>query len=199
MTNLQIFSKPCGSYETNCYIARLEEGDIIIDPGQGALSWLQKIVQKPLAIICTHGHFDHVWDGGAAKEAFGVPLFIHKNDAFMLQNDIFGMGMPKSEADVLAQEGSYEVGGVGLKFWHFPGHTPGCIAIEAAGSIFTGDFVFKGSIGRVDFPYSKPEDMKTSLRRFMEFDGDFDLYPGHGAPTKLSKERNSLEAWLEYI
>ena len=69
-------------------------------------------------------------------------------------------------------------------------------------SIFSGDFIFRGSIGRVDFPYSNPQEMKTSIQRILTWDlkdKDFDIYPGHGNKTTLRNEFNSLKNWLHYI
>lgn len=196
---MQIFSKPCGSYETNCYIVSTNTGELIIDPGQGAFEWIKSVVKKPLAILNTHGHFDHVWDNQKTKEAFGIPIFAPKNDAFMLEGDMFGFDMPSSKADVETEEGWYEIGGVRFKFWNFPGHTPGCSAIQIEDALFSGDFIFKGSIGRVDFPYSSPKEMKKSLQKFIDFTEELTIYPGHGPSTSVSREKINAKNWLEYL
>ncbi len=196
---MQILSKPCGSYETNCYIVASDAGELIIDPGDGAYNWIQSVVKKPLAILNTHGHFDHVWDNQKTKEAFNIPIFTPKNDAFMLKGDIFGFNMPPSVADIETSEGWYEVGGIQFKYWDFPGHTPGCAAIQIGDSLFSGDFIFKGSIGRVDFPYSSPKDMKKSLQKFLDFTEDLTIYPGHGDKTTLLREKSNIAGWLNYL
>jgi glyoxylase-like metal-dependent hydrolase (beta-lactamase superfamily II) len=118
----------------------------------------------------------------------------------MLQNDPFGFGMPSSIPDVLVQpDEAFDFDGVKVKFHFFPGHTPGCSAIEINNTLFSGDFIFNGSIGRVDFPYSNPDDMKSSLRKILSWDKDMVIYPGHGLNTKLSQEKNSLNNWLNYL
>jgi glyoxylase-like metal-dependent hydrolase (beta-lactamase superfamily II) len=65
--------------------------------------------------------------------------------------------------------------------------------------MFSGDFIFQGSIGRADFPYSNPQDMIKSIDKVLNFDDDYDIYPGHGNSTKLSLERKSLNAWKNYL
>lgn len=197
---MQILSKPFGVYETNCFILKTDGGEFIIDPGENSFEWIKANVQNPIAILNTHGHFDHVWDNAKVKELFNIPIYIAKDDAFMLNGDIFGFKMPPSKADLeLNADESVNIGGIDVKFWHFPGHTPGCSVIELNGVMFSGDFVFKGSIGRVDFPYSKPEDMKKSINKFLEFTKDMDVYPGHGPKTTVNAEKQSLKSWLEYI
>lgn len=196
---MQILSKLCGSYETNCYIVATERGELIIDPGQGAFEWIKSVAKKPLAVLNTHGHFDHVWDNQKTKEAFNIPLFAPKKDVFMLKGDIFGFNMPPSSPDVEMLEGEYEVGGVKFTYIEFPGHTPGCGALQIGEALFTGDFIFKGSIGRVDFPYSNPEDMKKSLQKFIDFNEEFTVYPGHGPSSTVSREKQNAKEWLNYL
>ncbi len=174
---MQIFSKACGSYQTNCYIAQTELGELIIDPGDGAYEWIKQKVKKPLAILNTHGHFDHVWDNQKTKEAFNIPIYTPKEDCFMLGGDVFGFDMPPSKADVEVSEGNYEIGGVNVEFYSFAGHTPGCSAVRIEDALFSGDFIFKGSIGRVDFPYSNPQEMKKKPFKILGFYRRFDNLP----------------------
>jgi len=118
----------------------------------------------------------------------------------MLQNDPFEQGTPSSKADVQVKpDETFNLEGIEITFHFFPGHTPGCSAIQIEDTIFSGDFIFQGSIGRVDFPYSDAEDMKNSINKVLSWKEDITIYPGHGANTKLSLERNSLKSWLNYI
>lgn len=196
---MQILSKAFGDYQTNCYIVKTDKAELIIDPGIGAFEWIKKEVSSPIAILNTHGHFDHVWDNQKIKERFNIPLYTPKADAFMLKDDIFGFNMPSSEPDFEVLEESFDIGDIKVKFWSFPGHTPGCSAIQIGDSLFSGDFIFKGSIGRVDFPYSSPEEMKKSLKKLLDFKEDLRVYPGHGPATTVFKEKNSLRSWLKYL
>ena len=192
---MEILVKPCGEFYTNCYIV---DKKIIIDPGVGAFEFVKKYA-KPQAIILTHGHFDHMWDSKKIKEYFNVPLYIHKDDAFFLENDPFGYNPPKVKADVLMEEGSYKIGDYDILIRHFPGHTPGSVTIEIGNEMFSGDFIFDGSIGRVDFPYSDPKKMKESIKKFLQIPYDKRVLPGHGATTTIKKAQKFLPMWLEYL
>ena len=193
---MEILVKPCGEFYTNCYIV---DRKIIIDPGMGAFEFVKKYVEKPLAIINTHGHFDHVWDNQKIKEFYNIPVYIHKNDAFFLENDPFGYNPPKCNADYLLEEGDYKIGDYNIKIRHFPGHTPGSITIEIGENMFSGDFIFDGSIGRVDFPYSDADKMKKSIKKFLKIPYDKKVLPGHGAITTIKKAQKFLPMWLEYL
>jgi len=193
---MEILVKPCGEFYTNCYII---DRKIIIDPGVGAFEFVKEHVKKPLAVINTHGHFDHVWDNGKIKEYFDIPIYIHEKDAFFLEHDPFGYNVPKSKADIMLQEGTCKIGDYQLLIKHFPGHTPGSITVEIGDEMFSGDFIFDGSIGRVDFPYSSPEDMKKSIEKFLKLSYDKRVLPGHGATTTIKKAQKFLPMWLEYL
>ena len=193
---MEILVKPCGEFYTNCYIV---DRKIIIDPGIGAFDFVKEYVKNPIAIINTHGHFDHVWDNQKIKEYYNIPIYIHKDDAFFLENDTFGYNPPKSKADFLLEEGGYKIGDYDIKIRHFPGHTPGSITIEIGEDIFSGDFIFDGSIGRVDFPYSDPKKMKESIKKFLTIQYDKRILPGHGAATTIKKAKKFLPMWLDYL
>jgi len=174
--------------------------ELVIDPGVGSTSWVVENVKNPLAILNTHGHFDHVWCNDELQKRLKIPLFIHKDDAFLLEDDIFGTGMPSSKPDILVQnEETIDISGVEFKFIHFPGHTPGCCMIEVGGEIFSGDFIFRGSIGRYDFPYSNSKDMRDSLIKFSNIKDDKKLHPGHGGDTTLREEQKRISYWLEMV
>ncbi|MCK9256820.1 MAG: MBL fold metallo-hydrolase [Sulfurospirillaceae bacterium] len=197
---MELKYKPQGSYLTNCYIVKTNEGEIIIDPGVGAFEWVQKEVKKPLAILNTHGHFDHVWSNQILKTHYNIPIYCPKDDVFMLKSDPYHLGMEPSCADVEVNgDESFKIGGEEVKFWHFPGHTPGCSAIEIGSMFFSGDFVFADSIGRTDFPFSSPEDMKKSLLKFLKIEKDMPLYPGHGFPSTIAKEQYSAPRWIKIL
>lgn len=194
---------PMGMYQTNCYIVTIDGKDLIIDAGVDATKWVLDNVNNPIAILNTHGHFDHIWSNKELKENLNIPIYINKLDAFMLQSDPFGQNIPKVKADVLVDgDEKFVLDGVEFEFLHFAGHTPGCSIIKIKDKIFSGDFIFKNSIGRVDFPYSNPDDMKKSLNKILSWDlgdKDYEIFPGHGDKTTLKKEQNSLRAWVNYI
>ena len=197
---MKIKSKPMGDYGTNCYIVEINEKQIIIDPGVGAFSWIKENAKNPIAILNTHGHFDHIWSNHEIATYFNIPIYCPKDDVFMLQNDPFSYATPKSKANFEVKPNqTIKLLDTNITFHHFPGHTPGCSAIEIEDSLFSGDFIFNGSIGRVDFPFSSKEDMKKSLQRVLTFTKNYTIYPGHGGKTSLNNEKASLKAWLNYL
>ncbi|PIF04272.1 MAG: MBL fold metallo-hydrolase [Arcobacter sp.] len=197
---MNIKAQAMGPYETNCYIVTVNSKDFIIDPGVGATSWVMQNVTNPVAILNTHGHFDHIWSNDELSKKLNIPLYCPKDDCFMLQNDPLGRGAPKSFPDFQVEHDEKIIlEGVEIIFHFFPGHTPGCSAIEIENTLFSGDFIFSGSIGRVDFPFSSPEDMKKSIKKVLSWGKDIVIYPGHGGRTTLLKERSSLKSWLNYI
>ena len=195
---MQILKRAFGEYVTNCYIVKGEQGDLVIDPGEGSFDWVMQNTGKIAAVLNTHGHYDHVYDD-AKLQRMGAKIYIHEEDAFMLRADPFET-MPESiEADVLikGQEQSLEIAGFDVKFSLFAGHTPGSCMIEVDGVIFSGDVIFKGSIGRWDFPFSSGAQMRESLHKILRIEGDFTLYPGHGPNTSLQAERQNLKYFLQ--
>lgn len=197
---MDIKIQPMGDYQTNCYIVTINDKDIIIDPGIQSADWIKQNTKNPIAILNTHGHFDHVWDNKKVKEELNLEIYCPKEDVFMLENDPFGQGTPPSVADHKVNPNEeIIIDDIYIKFHHFPGHTPGCSAIQIENSLFSGDFIFKGSIGRVDFPYSSPPDMVASIENILQWSENLDIYPGHGPKTSLNEERNSLINWLNYL
>ena len=192
--------QPMGDYQTNCYIITVDGKDFIIDPGVGATKWVMQNVQNPIAILNTHGHFDHVWSNKEVSEELKLKIYTPKDDNFMLEKDPYGFGMTSSHADVLVEpDQEFELAGVKIKFHHFPGHTPGCSAIEIDEHLFSGDFIFRNSIGRTDFPFSSPIQMKESINKILKWEKDIRIYPGHGDATSLNSERDSLINWKNYL
>ena len=197
---MTIKSQPMGDYQTNCYIVTIDGKDIIIDPGMGATAWVIENTTNPIAILNTHGHFDHVLSNKDLNNKLRVPIYCPKDDCFMLEDDPFDQGTPSSIADFKVDHDEIiNIDGIEVKFHFFPGHTPGCSAIEIGNNLFSGDFIFKNSIGRVDFPYSSPDDMKNSIHKVLNFQEDLTIWTGHGEPTSLFNEKVSLNNWLNYI
>ena len=197
---MTIKTQPMGMYQTNCYIVTVDGKDLIIDPGVGAAPWVKANVTNPVAVLNTHGHFDHVWSNQEVKEHFNIPLYTPKGDIPMLTAGSFVPDLPPSYPDVAVEgDAEFEIAGIAVKFRHFPGHCPGCSTIEIGGAMFSGDFIFARSIGRVDFPNSSPAEMKKSLQKFLEIDYDKTVYPGHGSTTTIRAEQRNVPYWLNSL
>lgn len=195
----KILSKPCGLYATNCYIVKTKNGEIIIDPGDGAIDFIRQNCKNVLAVLNTHGHYDHIWDNKAVVKEFNAPLYAPKDDIFMLKDD--GHGYESSDDIAIAVTDNEELVFDGYKFifHHFPGHTPGCSIIEFDKLYFSGDFLFERSVGRWDFEFSNADDMIKSLEKAKNLKDDFALLPGHGNSTKVSVEKPHFDSWIRYI
>ena len=194
---MQIKRKAMGPYQTNCYIATVDGKDFIIDPGVNATAWVKENVTNPVAILNTHGHFDHVWSNAVLQKDLGIKLYTPKEDAFLLVSSNWMPDLPPSVPDVLIQgDEELDFDGIKIKFRHFPGHCPGCSTIEIGDAMFSGDFIFEKSIGRTDFPYSSPEDMKKSLEKFKKLNFDKTIYPGHGGTTTIQQEQKNSDYWI---
>ncbi len=197
---MQIKVKPMGPYQTNCYILSNNNEDFIIDPGVDATNWVIKNVKNPVAILNTHGHFDHVWTNQELAKELNIPIYCSKDDAFMLESDPFNYGTPKSKASYLVKpDENLNISKSNFTFWHFPGHTPGCSVIEFNDIWFSGDFLFNGSIGRWDFPYSNAIDMIRSLEKVKNFKSNKKVLPGHDSATTLKKELKHIDYWINVV
>ena len=197
---MQIKIQPMGMYQTNCYIATIDGKDFIIDPGVDALEWIEQNVTNPVAILNTHGHFDHVWSNAKVQKTLNIPLYTPKGDLEMLKQSDWMKDLPPSVPDVVVDDTQeFDFDGVKVKFTHFPGHSPGCSVIEIGDVMFSGDFIFERSIGRTDLPYSNPDDMRESLKRFKSLDYDKVVYPGHGNPTTIKQEQQYADYWIESL
>ncbi|PAF49916.1 hypothetical protein BKH41_01035 [Helicobacter sp. 12S02232-10] len=203
---MELLVKAFGSPQTNCYILKTTKGEFIIDPGIGATQWVVQNAKNPLALLVTHGHYDHIWSLADLKGIFpNVPLYAPKEDAFMLDSDCFNLGLSPCTPDHLVEgqksSVAFKISDFDIKYWHFPGHTPGCSMIEINDMFFSGDFIFYRSIGRYDFPYSNSNDMKESLLRFQKLDAAINktIYPGHGEKTFLFDEQANASLWIQRI
>ena len=194
---MQIKVQPMGEYQTNCYIASIDGKDFIIDPGVDATEWVMQNVTNPVAILNTHGHFDHVWSNAELQKKLKVKLYTPKGDVMLLSTSSWMPDLPPSTPDVEVEPNEeFDFDGVKVKFRHFPGHCPGNSTIEIGDAMFCGDFIFERSIGRTDFPFSSPQDMKDSLEKFKKLDYDKTMYPGHGGTTTIKQEQQYSDYWI---
>lgn len=200
MLKLKLFT-PQG-FAANCYILKDEKsGDaLVVDPGayNNRLEAMlrQEGITELRYILLTHGHFDHIIGVSDLQKSFGGKVVIHKADESCLWNGMeslasyFGEIQHEDKADVLVGEGDeLSFGDEKIRVMHTPGHTKGCVCYIIRDMLFSGDTLFKGSIGRTDFPSSDEGEMLSSLRRLVKLEGDYRVLPGHEQETTLSQER----------
>ena len=179
---------------TNCYLLKDDETGkgAVIDPGGDGVSISSAVAQMgmtPVAILLTHGHYDHT---GAVTELLreypGLPVYLNPGDAAMMKDP--ANLIPDIGPTVAYGEGDQvPVGNLTVQVYHTPGHTPGSVTLEVENVLFTGDTLFQGSCGRTDLPGGDPMEMLASLRRLGRLEGDYTVYPGHMDSTTLAREK----------
>ncbi len=203
---MRITNLPSGALQANTYLAvdeKTNEG-FIVDPG-GYNKVLTKEVRDNDVnikyIILTHGHSDHICGVNEHKAEFpDAKIVAYKDEEAMLENPNLnqspGFGVPYStKADILVSDGDeLKVGDVTLKFIHTPGHTEGgmCIYVEEAKALFSGDTLFRQSIGRTDFPGGSYKEIMDSIRKkLFLLPDDTNVFPGHMGTTSIGFEKEN--------
>jgi glyoxylase-like metal-dependent hydrolase (beta-lactamase superfamily II) len=196
---------PVGPIQANCYIF----GDdatrevFVIDPGDEPdriLATLRRLGARPVAIVNTHGHFDHVQGVDAVRRAAHIPFWIHEAEREVLEQGpgrargLLGVDLPLSPVpDRWLKDGDrLSAGSVALTVRHTPGHSPGGVCLVGDGVVFCGDTLFAGSIGRTDLPGADLETLLKSIARvLLTLPDDTVCLPGHGPETTIGEERRS--------
>jgi hydroxyacylglutathione hydrolase len=206
---------PAGAFAANCYVLASAPGAecLIIDPGQDAEDGIEEILGRyglqPAAVLLTHGHIDHIWSVGPVCGAKDIPAYIHPADRALLTDPARGLalgagqqlfgGLTFSEPDevVPLTDGlTLDLAGIELIVDHAPGHTPGSVtfrlpAAAEPGTIFSGDLLFAGSIGRTDLPGGDYETILASLARVcLPLPDETMVLSGHGPQTTIGTERS---------
>ncbi|MBS4539693.1 MBL fold metallo-hydrolase [Clostridium sp. D2Q-11] len=193
---------PCGVYAANCYIVGSQntKDGIVIDPA-GDVDEIMSIINKYELnikyIILTHGHGDHIGGLIELKKQINAPILIHELDKEMLMNKDINLSsqMPISPIEVkpdrLIKDGEkLKIGDLEGELIHTPGHTPGSISIKIDNKIFTGDTLFKGSIGRTDLPGGSFDDIIISIQnKLLKYDDDITVLSGHGPSSTIGIEK----------
>ncbi len=206
MITMKIIELTLSPLGTNCYIVGTGNGEcIVIDPadsGEEIISATENAGLEIKKILLTHGHFDHTGAAAFLKEKTGAPIYIHKKDQELLSDGVkalafFCPGKPFNtcEADVLFDDGDkIEQGNVTFTVMHTPGHTAGSVCFlcrdeDGNNIMFSGDTLFKDSIGRSDGYSGDPRVQIQSLEKIKALTEDYVIYPGHGENTTLNVEK----------
>ena len=208
---------PAGSWGTNCYVAATAPGTecLIVDPGQDSAAGIAEIVRehrlKPVAILLTHGHVDHMFSVTPVAGTYDATAWIHPDDRHLLKDPVAGLS-PQSAAMMLGGKYEFaepddvrelsdgqvlELAGLGITVDHAPGHTEGSVMFrtpydgeDVSEVMFSGDVLFAGSIGRTDLPDGDHAAMLRSLRdKILPLSDDVVVLPGHGDQTSIGRER----------
>lgn len=193
-----------GPVQENCWLVRREDAEaaVMVDPGDEAdrlLDALERLGVRLEAIVLTHTHFDHVGAVAPVARATGAPVYCPERERDALADIMRHVPWPGFgpfegyEADVLVGGGErITLAGLDFEILFTPGHSPGHVtwALPDAQAIFSGDVLFKGSIGRTDLPFGDHPTLMRSIQQLLDaFPGETAVYPGHMGMTTLAAER----------
>lgn len=195
---MKIIGIPVGMIQENCYIAYEEASGqaLIVDPGDWAERLIGLLTEKkltPVAILLTHGHFDHIGAVEALRDHYKIPVYATKAEQEVLQNTAMSMAGFTLEADETLQDGEeMTLGGMRFQVLETPGHTPGgcCFYFPEEGALFSGDTLFCESVGRTDFPGGNMSKLVRGIKsKLMTLPEDVTVYPGHMEETTIGHEK----------
>jgi glyoxylase-like metal-dependent hydrolase (beta-lactamase superfamily II) len=217
---------PAGPWGTNCYVVATGRGAecVVVDPGKDASAGVQQVVDehglKPVAVLVTHGHVDHMWCVAPVAGAYDATAYIHPADRHLLADPMAGMSADTAammlggkyqfaepdRVEELTDLATVELAGISFTVDHTPGHTQGSITFrtpyegDVSEVMFAGDLLFAGSIGRTDLPGGDHQQMLRSLReKVLTLRDDVVVLPGHGEQTSIGRERATNPFLLDLL
>ncbi len=184
--------------DVNCYLVKYNNYNFLIDPGSEFKRIKEYIIKNNIKldfIINTHAHYDHFGAAIDLMKEFDVPFYMHENESEIMADSKKNLSSLLSSGNLLLQTCTLISGDIvenflktGIKIMNFAGHTPGSIIIKVEDNLFTGDILFKGSVGRTDLPGGNNRKMKDSLKIIKSFDKKLKIFPGHGPESNMEEE-----------
>ena len=195
-----------GMIMTNCYIAYddVVKEAFIVDPADSADEIQLKITElgvKPVAILLTHGHFDHIGAVDELRDKYKIKVYVYEDEKDVMTSDanlasMIGKRMSVEADEYLRDLRTIIIGGEKIQVIHTPGHTKGscCFYLPDEKVLFSGDTMFCQSFGRTDFPTGSMSQLISSIKnRLLKLDDDVKVYPGHNEETKIGFERHMYD------
>ncbi len=195
-----------GMIMTNCYIAYADvvKEAFIVDPADSADEIQLKITElgvKPVAILLTHGHFDHIGAVDELRDKYKIKVYLYEDEKDVMTSDanlasMIGKRMSVEADEYLRDLQTIIIGGEKIQVIHTPGHTKGscCFYLPDEKVLFSGDTMFCQSFGRTDFPTGSMSQLISSIKnRLLKLDDDVKVYPGHNEETKIGFERHMYD------
>ncbi|XXM73755.1 MBL fold metallo-hydrolase [Lysinibacillus sphaericus] len=194
---------PLGPLQTNCYVLWNDENKcLIVDPGaegEKLVSWLNENNLKPLAILLTHAHFDHIGAVDTIRDTYDIPVYIDEKESDWLTDPglngsgLFGMGQIQAGPPerIITSESTLNIDDFTLRVFKTPGHSPGSLSyyVQSEGIVFAGDTLFMGSIGRSDLPGGSHQELLSSIHdHLLTLPEETEVLPGHGPATSVGNE-----------
>ena len=203
MNKIEIKTIVIGMVSTNCMlITNKATGEtLIIDPGYEAERISKEITKlniQPVAILLTHGHFDHVMAVDELRDEYNIPVYICKDEEELLGSSIlnhsakYGIAYQTKADELLNDNQRLCLAGINIEVIHTPGHTSGscCYYLPDEALLISGDTLFYGTVGRTDFETSSGADMRLSIKRLLTtLPEDVQVLPGHGDSTTIGHEK----------
>lgn len=195
-----------GPIQENCYLIYNQTHLLVVDPGEDAAIIKEEILKtntKPVAVLITHAHYDHIGALEEIRQFFDIPVYISPIEQSWLTDatlNLSGLGRHDDIDNVLCQPAefefenyqSYTLGDMTFKVVPTPGHSPGSLSFIFKDFVVTGDALFSGSIGRTDLPFGSTETLLNSIQtELFTLPDHFAAYPGHREPTTIGKEKQT--------
>lgn len=196
---MMVYNLTLGLYRVHCYILEKEGQVVLIDPG-ARVDLIEERLRvlghpKVLAIILTHGHVDHTSAASDLADTYGCPVYAHPLEEAVIRLKRLVPRAYVKAFDVRTrdlEEGPLQVGPFDLTIYHMPGHSPGHLVIACQNHLFTGDLLFRGTVGTTDTFGGSQVDLHRSLSSLLAWPDETLVHPGHGPETSIGAEREKL-------